>query len=126
MNLADDLVDTGLFQTPTIQAMHSTPRALADRPVPVHTPTDTLPWSSGMHALGLPFFTPTAPTPMGASHWVSQNRALGQALGLSDDFYDTYDFDIAFQLYAEGLLSESFRVNDLPREVIDSSGELGL
>ena len=45
---------------------------------------------------------------------------------LSDDFYDTYDFDIAFQLYAEGLLSESFRVNDLPREVIDSSGELGL
>jgi hypothetical protein len=45
---------------------------------------------------------------------------------MSEDPFDSYDFNIAFQLYAEGLLSESFRVNDLPREVIDSSGELGL
>jgi len=68
------------MQTPT--------SAVADRPEQASPKNHTLPWSSGMHALGLPFFTPTAPTPMGAAHWVSQNRDLGQALGLPDTFWD--------------------------------------
>jgi hypothetical protein len=61
---------------------------------------------------------------------IEENERINQpgtvVAAMLDDIYDPYDFNIAFQLYAEGLLSESFRVNDLPREVIDSSGELGL
>ena len=60
--------------------------ALADRADQDHP--RVLPWSSGMQALGLPFFTPTAPTPMGASHWVSQNRPFARELGLDDAFWD--------------------------------------
>ncbi|NBX54735.1 MAG: YdiU family protein [Betaproteobacteria bacterium] len=47
-----------------------------------------LTWSCGLHSLGEPFFTPTLPTPMGDAHWVSQNRAFGQELGLDDAFWD--------------------------------------
>ena len=61
---------------------------------------------------------------------IEENERINQpgtvVAAMLDDIYDPYDFNIAFQLYAEGLLSESFKVNDLPREVIDSSGELGL
>ena len=66
--------------------MHSPTSDRTLRPDPA--PTHTLPWSSGMHALGLPFFTPTAPTPMGSARWVSQNRALARELGLDDAFWD--------------------------------------
>ena len=61
---------------------------------------------------------------------IEENERINQfgtvVAAMSDDPYDSYDFNIAFQLYAQGLLSESYVINDLPREVIDASGELGL
>ena len=61
---------------------------------------------------------------------IEENEKINQpgtvVAAMSDDMYDSYDFEIAFELYAQGLLSEAFRINDLPREVIDASGDLGL
>ncbi len=75
-----------LFQRPTMPRMPHTSPALARPP---ESPAGlSLPWAPGLHSLGEPFFIPTLPTPMGDAHWVSQNRALGQELGLDDAFWD--------------------------------------
>jgi len=75
-----------LFQSPTMQRMPHTSPELAR---PSESPAgQSLSWAPGLHRLGEPFFTPTLPTPMGEAHWVSQNRALGQELGLDDAFWD--------------------------------------
>ncbi len=119
LNPADALSDTGLFQTPTIQAMLPFPSPLADRPEPAPPKNQTLPWSSGMHALGLPFFTPTAPTPMGAAHWVSQNRDLGQALGLPVAFWDD-------PLSLQGLSGNAVWLGSVPVASVYSGHQFGV
>ncbi len=54
-------------------------------------------------------------------------NATGTVLAaMSEDPYDAYDFDTAFDLYAQGLLSGSFKIEDLPNRLKLSSGELGL
>ena len=61
---------------------------------------------------------------------IEENEKINQPgtviAAMSDNPYDTYNFELLFQLYAQGLISEAFKIKDLPREVIDSSDDLGL
>jgi hypothetical protein len=55
-----------------------------------------------------------------------KNQTGTVVAAMSDDPFESYDFDIAFDLFAEALLSGSYRVSDLPSDVLKSSDEIGV
>ena len=55
---------------------------------PVTSPV-SLPWRHLYSALGEPFVTPVKATPLRQLHWVAQNHALAQSLGLPADFWSS-------------------------------------
>ena len=52
------------------------------------TPSMTLPWSNRYARLGSDYLSSVSPTPLPDLHWVAQNTALANALGLPDTFWN--------------------------------------
>jgi uncharacterized protein YdiU (UPF0061 family) len=59
---------------------------------PLNASPIVLPWRRGFSQLGETFATPCPSTPLSQLHWVSQNRVLGEALGLPAHFWPSQEW----------------------------------